>query len=277
MPIIKAGPYDIDYAEVGAEPAVLLLHSSAAGNRQWRKLMEERAGKNHLVAINLFGYGATTAWPGERPLTLGDQAGIVAATSHFVDGDVAIVGHSLGGAVAAEAARRMGGRVRAVVLFEPILFYLLRMHGELEAFAEFDDTLRTFAAHGKRGEWDAAGRVFIDYWGGHGAWEAMNDERRSRVVHILPPLVHEWEMVTADGPPIEQWAAIQAPVHYLYAADTRLPSRALAALFRRETPRWHFHEIPTGGHIAPIARPDLVNPVIAEILDATQVQSTPAG
>jgi len=269
MPIIKAGPYDVDYAEAGKGPAVLLLHSSAAGNRQWRKLMEERAGKNHLIAINLFGYGATTPWHNERPLTLGDQAGIVAATSHFVDGDVVIVGHSLGAAVAAEAARRMGRDVRGIILFEPILFYLLKRHGEPEAFVEFDNTLRTFAANAKRADWDAAGRVFIDYWGGHGAWEEMNDERRLRVIHILPPLVYEWEMVTADGPTMKEWAAIQAPVHYLYAADTRLPSLALAELFRREIPSWHFHEIPTGGHIAPISRPDLVNPIIAEILDGT--------
>ena len=269
MPIIKAGPYDVDYAEAGAGPAVLLLHSSAAGNRQWRKLMEERAGKNHLVAINLFGYGATTSWPNERQLALSDEAGIVAATSHFVSGDVAIIGHSLGGAVAAEAARRMGSQIRAVILFEPILFYLLRDHGESEAFAEINNTLQTFTAHGKRGDWDRAGRIFIDYWGGHTAWDAMNDERRTRVVHILPPLAHEWEMVTGDAPTLEQWAAIEAPVHYMYAADSRLPSLALAALFRRAIPSWHFHEIPIGGHIAPIARPDLVNPVIANILDVS--------
>ena len=68
MPIVKADPYDVDYAEAGSGPTVLLLHSSAAGNRQWRKLMDERAGRHRLIAINLFGYGATSKWPGERPM-----------------------------------------------------------------------------------------------------------------------------------------------------------------------------------------------------------------
>src|SRR5690606_20354308 len=45
MPIIKAGPYDVEYAEAGSGPAVVLLHSSAAGSRQWRKLMEERSAR----------------------------------------------------------------------------------------------------------------------------------------------------------------------------------------------------------------------------------------
>ena len=269
MPIVKAGPYDIDYAEVGAGPAVLLLHSSAAGNRQWRKLMEERAARNHLLALNLFGYGATSKWPDERPMTLGDEANLVAAAAHFVPGPFALIGHSLGGAVACAAAHRLGDRVRTLVIFEPILFYLLERHGEPAAFAEIDAVRRQFVASGEKGDWDAAARMFIDYWGGHGAWDSMNDERRGRVLHILPPLLHEWEMIGPDAPPIEHWAAIEAPVHYVHAADTRLPSRALAALLQREIPHWQFHEVPEGGHTAPISRPDLVNPLIAKILGET--------
>src|SRR5690606_37316283 len=123
MPIIKAGPYDVDYAEAGKGPAVLLLHSSAAGNRQWRKLMEERAGKNRLVAMNLFGYGQTSPWPGERPMTLDDQANLVLALAHFLPERFTLVGHSLGAAVALQSAKRLAGQLDALVLYEPILFF----------------------------------------------------------------------------------------------------------------------------------------------------------
>lgn len=267
MPIVKAGPYDIDYAEVGSGPAVLLLHSSAAGNRQWRKLMEERAAKNRLVAINLFGYGATTPWPNERALTLDDEANLVAAVAHFVPDPFVLIGHSLGGAVAAAAIQRLGDRVSKLILIEPILFYLLERHGEPEAFAEIDAIRRKFVEFGARSEWDQAARLFIDYWNGHGAWDAINDERRERILHILPPLVHEWGMIGADAPPLERWASIKAPVHYFHAADTRFSARALAALLQREIPHWKFHTVAAGGHTAPIARPDLVNPIVARILD----------
>jgi pimeloyl-ACP methyl ester carboxylesterase len=267
MPIVKAGPYDIDYAEAGTGPAVLLLHSSAAGNRQWRALMDERAGKNRMFAVNLFGYGATTPWPADRPLTLDDEANLVAAVAHFVPDPVVLIGHSLGGAVAAAVAHRLGDRVSKLIVFEPILFYLLKLHGEFDAFDEIESVLQRFIAHGSRGEWDAAGRLFIDYWTGLGAWDAMNDERRLRILPILPPLVHEWGMVGTSAPPLEHWARIKAPVHYLHAGDTRLSSRRLAALMQREIPQWRFHQVPEGGHTAPITRPDLVNPVIAEILD----------
>ena len=267
MPIIKAGPYDVDYAEAGSGPTVLLLHSSAAGGRQWRKLMEERAGRNRLVAANLFGYGRTSAWPGERPMTLDDQANLVLALAHFLPERFTLVGHSLGAAVALQAATRLRGRLDALVLYEPIPFYLLRRHGEAEAFAEIDGVRSDVVAAAKEGDWESAARRFIDYWGGHGAWDSTNDERKAPIVSMLPANLPEWEMMFGDGPPIESFKAIDAPVHVIHAANTRLSTRTLAELLRREYPRWQFHEIAEGGHTAPISRPDLVNPVIAGILD----------
>ncbi len=267
MPIIKAGPYDVDYAEAGQGPAVLLLHSSAAGNRQWRKLVEERSGKNRMVAANLFGYGRTSAWPAERPMTLNDPGNLVLAIAHFLSERFTLVGHSLGAAVALQAATRLPGRLNALVLFEPIPFYLLRQQDETEAFAEIDGVRTDFVAARDRGDWESAARRFIDYWGGHGAWDATHDERKAPIVSMLPANIPEWEMMFGDGPALEAFKAIDAPVHVIHAANTRLSTRALAELLRREYPRWHFHEIESGGHTAPITRPELVNPVIAGILD----------
>jgi len=270
MPIIKAGPYDVDYAEAGQGPAVLLLHSSAAGNRQWRKLMEERAGRNHMIAANLFGYGRTSAWPAERPMTLNDESNLVLALAHFLPERLTLVGHSLGATVALQAAARMPGRLDALILFEPIPFYLLRQSGEAEAFAEIDSVRADVVAASQRGDWESAARRFIDYWSGHGAWDATNDERKAPIISMLPANIPEWEMMFSDGPPIETWKAIDTPVHVIHAANTRKSTRTIAELLRREYPRWHFHEIESGGHTAPISRPDLVNPVIAGILNGAK-------
>jgi pimeloyl-ACP methyl ester carboxylesterase len=268
MPIIKAGPYDVDYIEAGTGPAVLLLHSSAAGNRQWRKLMEERAGRNRLFAVNLFGYGATSAWPGERPMQFDDQANLVLALAHFLPERFTLIGHSLGAAVAMQAARRLDARLQSLVLFEPILFYLLRQQGELEAYAEIDAVRRGCLDAGEKNDLDAVGRLFVDFWSGHSAWDATADERKARIFPTLPALMPEWGMVGTDGPPLETWKSVQAPVHLMCAADTRRPTRMIAEILRREYPNWQFHEIPAGGHTAPISRPDLVNPILAGILDA---------
>jgi pimeloyl-ACP methyl ester carboxylesterase len=267
MPIVKAGPYDVDYAEAGSGPTVLLLHSSAAGNRQWRKLMDELAGRYRLIAINLFGYGATSKWPGERPMKLADQAALVMAAADLDPGRISIVSHSLGAAVACEAAMQLGKRVRVLALYEPILFYLLKQQGEKDAYADIETMTSACFPQMKRGDWQEFGHQFVDYWAGAGAWAATPDDRKARMLPMLPPIVHEWAALGVDGRPIAEWGAIDAPVHLLHAADTKLSTKTIAALLHRAHPHWIFHELPNGGHLAPIGRPDLVNPLIGRILD----------
>jgi hypothetical protein len=53
---------------------------------------------------------------------------------------------------------------------------------------------------------------------------------------------------------------------FVSAADTWPPLRALTELFVKGCPHWTFAELPEGGHMAPLYRPDLVNPIICEFL-----------
>jgi pimeloyl-ACP methyl ester carboxylesterase len=267
MPVIKAGAIDLEYTDTGAGPAVILIHSSASGLRQWRGLAERLQDRYRVIAINLFGYGKTSPWPGAGPLTAADQAELVAAAAELVPGPVALVGHSLGGAVALEAATRLADRVRLVVAFEPILFGHLKTHGPAGAYDEIDKLARRFGELAQAGDWNAAGEWFVDYWAGPGTWAAMPDDRRQNTRAMLPPVVHEWDMATSGLRPLAGWRAIAAPVHLVQAADTRAPTRAIVDLLAKTYPDWHVHRVPSGGHMAPLARPDLVNPVIADALD----------
>lgn len=269
MPVMKAGAFDLEYTDTGAGPPVVLVHSSASGLRQWRRLIDSLQDRYRLIAINLFGYGNTSAWPGERALAVSDQAELVAAAAAMAGEPVALVGHSLGGLVAMEAAAALTGRVRTLVVFEPILFGYLRTHGPADAYAEVADLARRFTALARAGDWEAAGQCFIDYWAAPGAWAAMPDDRRHNTIAMLPPVAHEWRMAVESLRPLDGLRAITAPVHLLHAADTRAPTRAIVTLLAQAYPRWHVHAVPSGGHMAPLARPDLVNPLIAAALDST--------
>lgn len=275
MPVIKAGAYDLEYTDAGSGPAVILIHSSASGMRQWRALTETLRDRCRVIAVNLFGYGSTSPWPAARPLTVADQAELVAAAAALAAGPVALVGHSLGGAVALEAAARLGGRVRVVIVFEPILFGHLETHGPADAYDEIAKLARRYGELAQAGDWNGAGEWFIDYWARPGTWAAMPDERTQNTMAMLPPVVHEWAMATTGLRPLEGWRAITAPVHVIRAADSRAPTRAIVALLAETYPAWHMHEVPAGGHMAPLARPDLVNPVIAAALDGA-ARPTPA-
>jgi pimeloyl-ACP methyl ester carboxylesterase len=47
----------VDFLEAGSGPTVMLLHSSASGARQWRRLMDDLKSDFCVRAVNLFGYG----------------------------------------------------------------------------------------------------------------------------------------------------------------------------------------------------------------------------
>jgi pimeloyl-ACP methyl ester carboxylesterase len=270
MPVIKAGIFDLDYTDTGSGHAVVMVHSSASGHRQWQRLVEELQSRYRLIAVNLFGYGKTSSWPGERPLTAADQAELVLAAAALAPESVTLVGHSLGGAVAFEAAAKLGRRVRVLIAFEPILFGHLKSHGPVSAYDEIAELASRYNDLARRGRWNAAGEWFIDYWTAPGTWAAMPNERKQKILPTLPAVVHEWDMATAGTRPLEGWGAITAPVHLIGAADTRTPTREIVKLLAKTYPAWHVHEVPSGGHMAPLARPDLVNPVIAAALDRTK-------
>jgi pimeloyl-ACP methyl ester carboxylesterase len=113
-------PIEVDYIEAGsAGPAVMLVHSSVAGARQWRRLMEDLKDGFRVLAVSLFGYGKTPAWPGGANQSLDDQARLVEAALPADAEEVYLVGHSLGGSVAMKVAARLQGRVTKLVLLEP--------------------------------------------------------------------------------------------------------------------------------------------------------------
>ena len=270
MPVIKAGAFDLDYTDVGAGPAVVLIHCSASGHRQWRHLMEALQERYRLIAVNLFGYGKTSPWPDDRPLTFVDQVALIEAAVALAPEPVALVGHSLGGAVAFEAAARMGSRVRMLIAFEPILFYLLKAHGPASAYQEISHISAGYIERATRGDWTAVGEWFVDYWSGPGAWAAMPDERKANTLPLLPPVANEWRMMEAEGThTLAEFGAVACPVHLITAADSRAPTREVVRLLHATYPAWRMHEIATGGHMAPLARPDLVNPLITAALDGT--------
>jgi pimeloyl-ACP methyl ester carboxylesterase len=269
VPVIKAGAFDLDYTDTGSGPAVVLVHSSASGYRQWQRLVEALQSRYRLLALNLFGYGKTSSWPGTRPLTAADQAELVAAAAELAPGPIALVGHSLGGAVAFEAAALLSRRVRVLVAFEPILFGHLKAHGPVRAYDEIAGVASRYNELALTGDWNAVGEWFVDYWTAPGTWAAMPDGRKQNMFAMLPAVVHEWGMATTGIRPLEGWSMITAPVHLIHAADTRAPTREIVKLLAKTYPTWHMHEVPSGGHMTPLARPDLVNPLIAAALDET--------
>jgi pimeloyl-ACP methyl ester carboxylesterase len=262
LPTIKA-----DFLEAGSGPVVMLVHSSVSGARMWRRLMDDLKNDFHVRAVNLYGYGRTPPWSSNAPQTLDDQARLVETAFPTNADTVCLVGHSFGGSVAMKLAARLSGRVSKLVLLETNPFYLLEQAGRADAFAEAMELRDCIKKFGARGEWARAAERFADYWGGAASWQNMSAERRQTFAEALKPNYFEWDAVMDETTPVEQWARL-LPRSTLLVSDpnTVLPIREITAILRRSCPIWSHKEIADGGHMAPLTRPDLINPLVRTFL-----------
>lgn len=266
MPVLQHRNFRIDFSDAGAGDPVVLVHSSVSGNRQWKRLVQDLQPHFRVIALNLFGYGETSAWNEEATQTIADQAELVLRLVRDIPGPVRIVGHSFGGSVASKAAAMLGKRASHLFLFEPTLFHLLAQNGRREAYAEAA-ALRDFVKrHGKSGHWEAVAERFIEYWIGDDGWATMPPDRRRAYMQLLRPNYYEWDCVGSDQTTLEEFDGIPARSMMAYSPDARRASREIAQLFAEKCPSWSVVRIAEGGHMAPLTHPQVVNPLIVDFL-----------
>ncbi|MCK1384687.1 alpha/beta fold hydrolase [Bradyrhizobium sp. 21] len=100
----------------GEGTAIVFLHANVCDRRMWRAQLDGMSASHKVVAYDRRGFGETRAEP-EDFSALADLVAVLEATA---DGKPAIlVGCSLGGRIALDAALRHPSRVRALVLIAP--------------------------------------------------------------------------------------------------------------------------------------------------------------
>jgi len=268
MPTLQHGNLCIDYADAGQGPAVVLMHSSACGNRQWRRLIERLSRRYRVIAPNLMGNGATTAWHGRRPHTLADAAEVVFGVIDGLrlDAPLHLVGHSYGGALALQVAHVLGDRVSKLVLYEPMLPGLLEAHGRLQAARETAALRAHLQRCARSGDWLAAAQRFTDYFNGDDAWDATPDEPRRSIAASLPPNLHEWDAATV---PLHAEAlnGVRAQTMLMRGRTTRPALTEMTAVLYRHFTHWRLVDLAGCGHMAPLTHAEMVNAWIADFLD----------
>ena len=256
------------FREAGTGVPVVCIHASASSSGQWRPLMERLAGRFRSLAVDLYGYGQSPPWPDERPLSLADEAALIEPVCEAAGDRFHLIGHSYGAAVALKTALLRPARLRSRVLFEPVLFALLITEDPCqpaarEIAAVRDDTVAAV----DRGDVDAAGARFVDYWMGPCSWAGMPGPRRQAVASAMPKVKSEWLAAFTEPTPLSAFAALDVPTLCIVASNSPDSPRGVARLLAKTLPSVTTVEIDGVGHMAPVTHPDLVNAVIEDYLE----------
>jgi pimeloyl-ACP methyl ester carboxylesterase len=96
-------------------PLVVLVHGWSCDSSYWREQLPALLSDHDVVTLDLAGHGASADGRDEFSMrSFGEDVQRVVAALP-TRAPVILVGHSMGGPVAAEAARLLGARVRAVI------------------------------------------------------------------------------------------------------------------------------------------------------------------
>ena len=241
-------------------PSVVMLHASASSARQWGPLTAALAPRFRMHAIDLHGHGERSAWRGTRALSLADEAALLAPVVRS-EGSVHLVGHSYGGAVALKAAAMYPQHVRSVTVYEPVMFRWL-VEAEAAEVADVLGIVETIRRHLAFGSAFDAGRAFVDFWSGEGAWQSMAAPRRESIASRMRTVASHFAALLVEPLALREVARLRIPAMVLTGARTVRVMHRLAATLR-SAPGVRHREIAHAGHMGPITHADAVN---AEVL-----------
>lgn len=251
----------------GAGPTVVLVHGLGSTPAHWLPAARLLARRFRVVLVELPGHGAS-AMP--EPFSLADVTrALDAAIAAETDDPVVVVGHSVGGLVAAAHALERPERVRGLVLVETALRPQADAAARAAALQALDQDYRDFV----RTAWAAFGRDSAQ-----GALLAR-------------------EVLAHDSTHIERWIRLALTVDLsARAASLRVPVLALvaphtwphdepwsvtaAALGYSGVPTLAVERIEPSGHFVPLDRPAEVARAIARFAgppaDGVPATGTPA-
>jgi pimeloyl-ACP methyl ester carboxylesterase len=232
---------------------VLLIHGYGALIEHWRAVMRPIARQHSLFALDLYYFGQSAIPPIPPSRTLwADQCAEFIST--FCPGPAVVVGHSMGGMVAAELAHRYPQLVRGLVLVAST-----GLNDPQNQPSDFDNLI--FSMAGAPGVGEFLSGFFANEWGARQGLLAA-DYRKEKVTPDLVELFSRplrrpggraaYLAVTRSFSRLfleAKLGDITCPALLIWGEHDRSVPPALAAYFKRTLlPQAEIHIMPETGH-----------------------------
>ena len=272
---VSLGSPSEDAGRRDVRETVVLLHCTASSSAQWHRFAESYGQAFRVVAIDLYGHGGTSCWPGTRPVTLNDEARAVLAVIDALDGPVHLVGHSYGGAVALQAALAAPEKLLSLGLVEPVAFYLLRggTPEDLSLFRDVNDVAQRISAAVTSGDYAGGMARFVDFWNGPGAWDSLSHARKRELCGALGTVALNFWTTMTESTRRQALCDLHLPTLIVEGERSQPATRRICELLRATIPATRTAIIPGAGHMAPLSHPATVNAVVARHAHRHAVQA----
>jgi len=259
------------YREAGAGEPIVFLHCSSGSSGAWVPVMKQLGRDYRVLAPDLLGYGRSAPWPRDLPLASDGELEVIEALLDVAGRPVHLVGHSYGGTVALNAARRFPRRVASLVLIEPVAFHLLRRADAPDGWREIAALAERHLALVRQGRDAAAAEAFLAYWAGPKAWQQMPDAARDNATRSAAKVGAEWRLMFAAEDDLDAMAGIGAPTLLVCGGRTRTPARRVVDILRQALPHARHLEIAEAGHMSPLTHPTCIADAIERHVNAVNL------
>jgi pimeloyl-ACP methyl ester carboxylesterase len=244
---------------------VVMLHGTGNSGAMWRRVSDALPLGCVTVTPDLVGYGASAAWPAGAAFTIVDEVRAIIPALPANCHSFHLLGYSYGGAVALAWALAEPSRVKSLTLIEPMFPFALAYREEHAAYTEIGRLRDTFIALTRSGARDDALRLFVDFWTGDGAWDAMPVATRTTMLQYADKIVHDWTAVFANDPGAERLTALTMPVVLLHGDRSPAPMLRLVDALHALLPGSTRTLVPGANHMLPFTH-------AAAVIEAMKLQ-----
>ena len=253
---------------------VVFSHANGFNARTYRSILAPLADTLRILAVDMRGHGGSTlptpapGWEGWQ----GFRDDLLALLAAAVEGPVVLAGHSMGGTTSLLAAAAEPGRVKALALFDPVLFDAARAQDEVVGDNRLAD-----GAERRRASFPDKAAALAAYTG-RGAFRTWRPEQLADYVEagfretgagdVTLTCAPAWEASSFRIHRYDPWAAFRAvrcPIRMLRAEEGST-ARIEDHLAELAANPWLSHQVVPGtSHFLPMERPDLVRQVLREL------------
>ncbi|MGA0604482.1 alpha/beta fold hydrolase [Phenylobacterium sp. VNQ135] len=260
----------LDFGDPNRPVDVVFSHANGFNARTYRTILAPLALRHRVLALDLRGHGRSTlATHAEGRSTWTDIAEDLLALTEAIDArNIVLSGHSMGGTASLLATHMASERIRALVLFEPVI--LSREAAELARKGPVNSPLADGAR--RRRATFASRQEALEAYRGRGAFKSLNEAQLEDYVAdafrdrpaggVELACSPEWEVSNFVSHGHDAWSALLAPgppVRILRAEHgSTCASLAAADTELSAAGRISMDQVNGATHLLPMEHPELV-------------------